>query len=206
MLAPTSRRREDRAQAGIGTLIILIAALLVAAIAVGVFFETTGFLSGKTTTTSDDVNDQLTGRLDIVAVTGEVHNGTVEVVNITVKPADDGAVDLRDATIQWVGPSEASTLVWAGRDATRPNFGITMVGGSSQRILNAATDRATITIDPGTAVNATTTIDGQTVDIVEPGPALRENDQVALALTTDSTTRYQIRVADSLDGRNRVGL
>lgn len=206
-LSDTGDRQETRAQAGIGTLIILIAALLVASIAVGVFFETTGFLSGKTTATSDDVSDQLNGRLEIVAVTGKVHDGTVEVVNITVKTASNGVVDLRNATIQWVGPSDATTLVWAGKNREGPNFGITKVSGSgTDRILDSESDRATITIDPGTAINATTTIDGQTVDIVETGPALEENDVVAVDIITDSTTSYRIRVDGSLEGRSRISL
>ncbi|MFC7132886.1 MULTISPECIES: archaellin/type IV pilin N-terminal domain-containing protein [Salinibaculum] len=198
---------RERGQAGIGTLIILIAAMLIAALSVGVMFETTGLLQGKTASASGDVSDQITGQIEIIAVSGQVYDGTtVDVVNVTVKSADGKAVDLRDATIQWVGPSGAATLVWAGANATGPTFGITMVGSAGQRVLADDTDRATLTIDPGDAINATTRIDGQTVDIEETGAGLQPGDRVSVDIVTDSTTTYSLRVPDSLRGNETVGL
>lgn len=195
---------SGRAQAGIGTLIILIAALLIAAMAAGVFFETAGVLEGQTQETSDDVSGQLNGRIDVIVVSGQVQDGEIEVVNLTVKSG--GTVDLREVTIQWLGPSTTETLVWAGSDSDGPTFGVTMVEGDDDWVLDEDTDRAVLTIDPGTGINATTTIDGETVDIEETGPPLQENDEVTVNVVTDSQTTYDIRVPQSLGSSGTVEL
>jgi archaellin len=202
----SSGKPAEKAQSGIGTLIILIVALLIATTTAGVLFEVTGLLQGETGSASDDAADQLSGQLAVVAATGDVENGTIEVITLTVKTDGSGTVDLRDATIQWVGPSGATTLVWAGSNSSGPSFGATLVNGDGPPVLTRESDRASLVIDPGTAVNATTTIDGRTVDIEETGPALEANTQVDLSLVTESTTTYRILVPVSLEGKSRVNL
>lgn len=202
----SDRKAGEKAQSGIGTLIILIAALLIATTTAGVLFEVTGFFQGETESASDDTADQLSGQLAVVAATGDVENGTVELVTLTVKTAGSGTVDLRDATIQWLGPSGATTLVWAGTESSGPSFGATLVNGDGPPVLTRESDRASLVIDPGTAINATTTIDGRTVDIEETGPALNASTQVDLSLVTDSTTTHRLLVPVLLEGKSRVPL
>jgi archaellin len=190
-------------------LIILIAALLIAATTAGVFFETAGLFRGETESTSEDVSNQLSGRLDVLAVSGRVYDGTaVEVVNITVKPSGDRPVDLRRATLRWLGPSGATDIVWAGTDPSGPTFGITMESTSDRTpgVLTAESDRATITVDPGDDINATTRIDGGTVDIASTGPALEPGEEVVLDILTESRTTYRLRVPEILRGNETVGL
>lgn len=198
----------DRGQSGIGTLIILIAALLVAAATAGVFFETTGLFRGDTESTTEDVSNQLSGRLDVVTVSGRVYNETVEVVNITLKRSGGGRVDLRNATLNWVGPSGAADVVWAGKNTSGAAFGITMVSdsGGTAGVLDADTDRATVTLDPGDRINATTRIDGERVDIADTGPALEPGQRVLIDILTESRATYRIRVPEILRGNETVGL
>ena len=181
--------RDDRAQSGIGTLIILIAAILVATIAAGVFFDVAGLLEGRTVETSSDVSQQLDGRLEPVAVSGTVSGTTIDRVNVTVKLASgSGTVDLRDITIQWVGESDVATLTWNGTTTTGATFVITPHGDTGP-VLDAATDRATLTVDPE-----------------DFGPALEAGDVVTLILITRAEKTYRLRVPDELGGRSSVSL
>ncbi|WP_340097869.1 archaellin/type IV pilin N-terminal domain-containing protein [Salinibaculum salinum] len=179
----------DRAQSGIGTLIILIAAILVATMAAGVFFDVAGLLQGETASTSEGVSQQFDGRLEIVSVSGEVSDDTVDRVNVTVKlSSDSGTADLSAATIQWIGPAGVETLTWDGQNTTGSTFGIT-VFGRPDTVLDAGTDRATFTIDPETF-----------------GSALEPGDTVTITIGTDSELVYRLRVPRSLEGKSTVGL
>jgi flagellin FlaB len=65
-------RRRDRGQVGIGTLIVFIAMVLVAAIAAGVLINTAGFLQSKSEAAGQQSGDQVTNRLEVASATGSV--------------------------------------------------------------------------------------------------------------------------------------
>jgi flagellin-like protein len=186
-MIPDRPHASEKAQSGIGTLIILIAAILVATIAAGVFFDVAGFLGGETSATSEDVSQQLDGRLEPVSVSGTVSGTTIETVNVTVKlNSDRGTVDLRDATLQWVGSTDVETLTaGSGVGAT---FAITAYGGSDP-VLDDGTDRATLTIRPS-----------------EFGPPLEASDVVTITLITQSETVYRIQVPTDISRESSVSL
>jgi len=149
------RRDRDRGQVGIGTLIVFIAMVLVAAIAAGVLINTAGFLQSSAEESGEQASEQVTNRLVEVNTVGNVTDGTIDWVNMTTRLAPGSSdVNLNDTTMQWVSPDGSSQLV--ARDTPTsgdfPVFNWTTVQDNDESIanddtLNDPVDRAEVTID-----------------------------------------------------------
>src|SRR6056297_1626042 len=102
-----SNATDDRGQVGIGTLIVFIAMVLVAAIAAGVLINTAGFLQSSSQATGQGASDATSNRIQVVSATGTaLGDDGVGVVNLNVKRGPGASnVDLGTTTIEWVGPS-----------------------------------------------------------------------------------------------------
>nr|WP_232820456.1 archaellin/type IV pilin N-terminal domain-containing protein [Halorussus litoreus] len=128
---------HERAQVGIGTLIVFIAMVLVAAIAAGVLINTAGVLENRAEQTGQEATGQVSDRLVVVSAHGHV---TDEVVNSGIKTREDvmpnesvdtveltvalspgaGSVNLSRATVSWIGPKNSVTLVHGEEVAHAP--------------------------------------------------------------------------------------
>ncbi|RYJ15334.1 flagellin, partial [Halogeometricum borinquense] len=64
----------DRGQVGIGTLIVFIAMVLVAAIAAGVLVNTAGFLQATAQDAGQESVNKVTNRVDVVSTHGIVND------------------------------------------------------------------------------------------------------------------------------------
>ena len=116
----------DRGQVGIGTLIVFIAMVLVAAIAAGVLVNTAGFLQATAEDAGQESVDKVTNRLDVVSQHGVVTDAgdskTIDSLNLTVRlAAGSGAVSLEDTTIKYVSDTTARNLVYKNETSNGGN-------------------------------------------------------------------------------------
>ena len=125
---------NDRGQVGIGTLIVFIAMVLVAAIAAGVLINTAGLLQSQAEATGEESSAQVVDRVQVSSVTGSAitleesdgEDGTdyqvndndgddISLIELTVlrsPGADD--IDLTNAIIEVFANGESDTLTFVG--------------------------------------------------------------------------------------------
>ncbi|WP_418285580.1 archaellin/type IV pilin N-terminal domain-containing protein [Halorubrum sp. DTA46] len=111
---------DDRGQVGIGTLIVFIAMVLVAAIAAGVLINTAGFLQSQAEATGQESTDLVSERIDVTSTVGIVNStdgassGELEEIRVGVAgAAGSNQIDLSSATIQAVGPNGQQNLIFS---------------------------------------------------------------------------------------------
>ncbi|QZX99007.1 archaellin/type IV pilin N-terminal domain-containing protein [Halobaculum rubrum] len=195
---------EERGQVGIGTLIVFIAMVLVAAIAAGVLINTAGFLQSKSQETGQQSSKQVSNRLQEVATVGNVTGDPekVDYVNVTVTQAPGaGEIDLQNATVTWIGPQGTYQLTHGanysadggGVAADTQEFGhkVTKDADNSAPVLNDPDDRLQLVFD----VSAYT-------------DNLGEGEEVTIKINTmaGATTSIRFTVPEALGQKEAVEL
>jgi len=135
---------NDRGQVGIGTLIVFIAMVLVAAIAAGVLINTAGLLQSQAEATGEESSEQVTDRVQVSSVTGSAiqdvgddfnfsDDSSINVVELTVlrsPGADD--INLNNAIVEVFANGESDTLVANEDDIDGDNDGNEQIVGSDK--------------------------------------------------------------------------
>jgi flagellin-like protein len=160
----------DRGQVGIGTLIIFIALVLVAAVAAGVLVNTAGELQSRASDTGDDAQAQVSNQIDIVSATGvdsDADAGLDQVTLIVKKSPGSDPIDLTATTIQYTSGTSTETLTQAG-STSGTEFTAEGVETSGDTTLNDNGERVQITIDlnavEGSDLSAGSSVELQIVD------------------------------------------
>ena len=149
---------EDRGQVGIGTLIVFIAMVLVAAIAAGVLVNTAGVLQATAEDAGKQSVDKVTNRVEVLNSHGTVgSDGQIANVTMTVRlAAGSSSVDMNDTTIKYLSSENVETLGnQTDADSDSPTYAddneflldeITDDDGSFG-VLNSMSDRYTVQIN-----------------------------------------------------------
>jgi len=206
MYSMNGQAPDERGQVGIGTLIVFIAMVLVAAIAAGVLINTAGFLQSSSQATGQGASDATSNRVQVVSATGtSLGDDGVGVVNLVVKRGPGASnVDLGKTTVQWVGPSGSFyQLAENGADGNPDGrFVVNTIQDSdgSNPVLNDQEDRLQIQLNLG---------DGADLNSGEPfGNELGEGESATIRITTASgaQTTTEIIVPPTISGTSAVQL
>jgi len=191
---------QDRGQVGIGTLIVFIALVLVAAIAAGVLINTDGFLQSQAEATGQESTDQVSNGVQVTGAVGASINsdaGTVGETSITLSlsPGSD-PVDIQNLQFELFGDQNAAV----GPSITDTEYGNLVTGSNNLDTSGSPSDTVLSEPEDYVVIDITTSplLDGD----------LSAGNEVELVITTGdgAQTTELLSVPDPLGDKSSVSL
>jgi len=117
---------NDTADVGIGTLIIFIAMVLVAAVAAAVLIQTSDILQQKAQQTGKEAETEVTSNLNIVSIIGNVGNlsGTKKIDNFTIAiqlSAGGQNIDFKSVVVKYIDKGKSDTMNYSANNTSTLN-------------------------------------------------------------------------------------
>ncbi|CAG0994615.1 MAG: flagellin B1 [Candidatus Methanoperedens nitroreducens] len=131
---------NDTADVGIGTLIIFIAMVLVAAVAAAVLIQTSGILQQKAQQTGKEAATEVTSNLNFVSIIGNVNTSSKKVENFTIAlqlSAGGQNIDFKSVVVKYIDSAVTDTMVYNSSVGVA-NITSTMFNYTEQRYVGSA--------------------------------------------------------------------
>lgn len=191
-----NNKENTKGQVGIGTLIVFISLVLVAAIASSVLLGSADLLQERGEQTSEQSTDEVSDRVVAQTTFAEASSGEVDLLRVPVRKASGSdSIDLEQATVEYLNEEDGTQFTLQYNSTVTEStsgigFGVGDPTGSvSGNVLDEDGDRADIILN----------LDGSNSDIPN---KLQEGDEVQLVVVTATGAETTVRATmpDQMSG------